>query len=144
MNANEHEVRELTLWIDNTEQLVNMRDRIRANMADFMIAGTYQPELAIKGWRHLADAGSQDYKREFGYAFTTAVRAAVAMHYAVEQAEEIARQVAHDYEAIRQAGYDKGYRTDWECRLAGLHHDYIMTDGAAIETRELVESLVTA
>lgn len=87
--ANEHHVTELTLYIENEYDLVGregcLGKTISKNLARTVVQGKYDHAMAVKSWRHLADAGAQAYTREFDGrtatsfgAFSAADRQAVA------------------------------------------------------------------
>ena len=77
---------ELYLYIVNDSDLYHRKTLpIIANLKRKYKKGTYDPELAVKLWMHLADEGARQYKKEFGsdpdephYLFNRAVRMDVA------------------------------------------------------------------
>ncbi len=80
-------VRELTLYAENDGDLHRSMERpIMRNLARKMINGSYDPNLAVKGWMHWADAGARKYAKEFGgtwnVMFSPATRHAVAVQAA--------------------------------------------------------------
>ena len=61
------ESKELTMYIQNDEQLYNSQalPAIK-NLVRKKAAGTYDPDLAVKLFKYLADAGAKKYVKEFG------------------------------------------------------------------------------
>ena len=59
-------VRELLLYITNDSNLYRQASSIIENMKRKRKSGRYNPDLAVQGWQHLADAGVKAYDKEFG------------------------------------------------------------------------------
>ncbi len=57
---------ELSLHIDNTYALHKMDVAIMANLALKMAKGTYNRDLAVKGYMHLTERAAKDYAEEHG------------------------------------------------------------------------------
>ena len=104
--ANADNVRELVLYIDNDGDLYRqMTTPIMRNLARKMLKGTYDHDLAVKGWGHLANAGAQKYTKEFGGSgngsygsFSPADRKAAAV--------ELADAFENEMKAQGQAGVE--------------------------------------
>jgi hypothetical protein len=76
---NEHEVRELEVWVENDSQIYHSRlIPIYKNFQRKKANGTYNHELAVKGMMYAVNDSNKNYKKEFGYSFTPSVRRAVA------------------------------------------------------------------
>jgi hypothetical protein len=95
--ANEHHVRELSLYIENEYSLVgapNSRGKaIHENLLRKVKSGKYDKALAPKAWQYLIDDGAKKYTKEYGDgngfgAFTAADRRQVAEEYARAWEEE--------------------------------------------------------
>lgn len=87
--ANDQNVRELSLYIENEYSLVgapNSRGKaIHENLLRKVKSGKYDPALASKAWQHLIDEGARKYSKEFGTGdviFSPADRRQVAEEYA--------------------------------------------------------------
>ena len=62
--------RELTLYIENDSTIYRQRIQpIIKNLARKMKKGTYDPELAIKGFMYAVEHGIKSYNKEFGPGF---------------------------------------------------------------------------
>lgn len=60
-------VREVALWIENDENMY--RQYIQPNINDLrkkIKSGKYNPELAMKVWRRIADTGTKEYDKKYG------------------------------------------------------------------------------
>jgi hypothetical protein len=95
--ANEHHVRELSLYIENEYSLVgapNSRGKaIHENLTRKVKSGKYDKALAPKAWQYLIDDGAKKYTKEYGDGngfgvFTAADRRQVAEEYARAWEEE--------------------------------------------------------
>lgn len=80
--VDQHALRELMLWQENTQPLYRQELAIRANLARKMLRGTYDPKQAPKLWMYLADATSKSYKQEFGSGFDIGTRRAASRFWA--------------------------------------------------------------
>ncbi len=94
---------ELDLYISNTYELVaapnSIGQSIKKNLERKIAKGTFDPELSVKAWEYLVEAGAKAYAKEFGEAkdwhtmFSPATRRYVAQGMAKEFAEGIEREV---------------------------------------------------
>jgi len=76
---NEHEVRELQLYVENDSRVYHSRlIPIYKNFQRKKANGTYEHELAVKGMMYAVNDSNKNYKNDFGYSFTVSVRQAVA------------------------------------------------------------------
>ena len=86
---------DLMLYITNTVELYPMKESIIQNMAKKIEKGTYDPELAVKGWMNWVDLGAKQYIQEFNVPgneprlFPRELRLAVARDIAEEEADKI-------------------------------------------------------
>ncbi len=110
--VSEDDVRELVLFIDNDGDLYRqMTTPIMKNLAKKMLKGTYNHELAVKGWGHLANAGAKKYTQEFGTPgpngsygnFDVATRKAAAAELA-EAFESAVKAGDFDVEKLAKGG----------------------------------------
>lgn len=60
------EADELLLYLDNDEPTYRVTQAVQKNTAKKMRDGLYNHALAEKGWTHVADRGSERYKKEIG------------------------------------------------------------------------------
>lgn len=60
------EIRELYLYIVNTEPQYRQAQTIMDNLAKKVVKGTYDEALALKAWQNLADRAASQYDREYG------------------------------------------------------------------------------
>lgn len=60
------EIRELYLYIVNTEPQYRQAQMIMDNLAKKVVKGTYDGTLALKAWQNLADRAASQYDREYG------------------------------------------------------------------------------
>jgi len=60
------EIRELYLYIVNTEPQYRQAQTIMDNLAKKVVKGTYDETLALKAWQNLADRAASQYDREYG------------------------------------------------------------------------------
>lgn len=90
-NSNElsTEAHELMLFADNTSELYPQFKSIITNLSRKMVKGTYDPNRAPKLWRYWTDAAAIQYKKEFGYQFTPAVRQELALALALRERDNI-------------------------------------------------------
>lgn len=59
--------RELVMWVNNDATIYERTLMpIWKNMTRKMAAGTFDPDLAVKGFMYAADSGAKSYSREFG------------------------------------------------------------------------------
>lgn len=61
-----HAVRELSLHLDNTQELYNQKLKVEKKLYDFYKAGKYNPNLAMRLWRRWVDMGALHYTHEYG------------------------------------------------------------------------------
>jgi hypothetical protein len=94
--VDEHAKDELLLYIENTAELYPMKEQIIRNMSKKIDKGTYDLEMAVKGWMHWVDEGAKLYKKEIGsqpgnepVAFPRDLRLAVARQVAEQEEEKI-------------------------------------------------------
>ena len=93
--ADEHMVDELVLYISNDGQLYQSRViPIVKNLHKKVQKGVYNPELAVKLWKYLADAGAQKYGKEFDMQGAISVATRV----------EVAKKLRDEYEELVQQG----------------------------------------
>ena len=59
---------EVILWVDNTRMLYARKMAMYKNLEKKIAKRVYQGDLAVKMFRHLADAGEKDYRSEFQMA----------------------------------------------------------------------------
>lgn len=57
---------ELLLYLDNDHETYRHRMAVQENLTKKILKGTYHHGLAPKAWLHVADFGSQRYKKEIG------------------------------------------------------------------------------
>ena len=88
-DIDEHSVRELDLFAENTSEIYSQFKSIIANVTRRIDKGTYDAALAPKLWRYWYDEAARRYKREFGYQFPPAVRQAAADQRAPEEFDKI-------------------------------------------------------
>ena len=83
--------RELALYAVNTGRLYRERATpIITNLRRKKAKGTYDAVLAVKAWRHLADAAAKEYAREFGpVRFNPATRDIAAVEIADHYEETV-------------------------------------------------------
>ena len=102
--------RELFLYANNTGSLYRMKMAIAKNLATKKARGTYDRELAVKGWMHFANAAAKSYVKENGGTETWHVM------FPVEDREYAARewrdwwteeQKAGAFESLLPAKYQK-------------------------------------
>jgi hypothetical protein len=79
-SVNEHEVRELELWVDNDRNVAGQLDSIRRNYQRKKSKGIYNHELAVKGFMNAVNNSNRGYKKDFGYSFSVPVRRKVAQN----------------------------------------------------------------
>lgn len=81
----EHAVRDLVLYADNTEALYKARKPFEVNAMRRIVKGTYDAEKAVKLWGYYADRAAHAYTAEFGAAdcqiFTKADRMQAAREF---------------------------------------------------------------
>lgn len=71
---------ELTLFIENTGELYNgIIKSVISNLKKKYVKGTYDKEKAIDAFYYVANAGSQLYKKQFGYSFDVTARFTTAI-----------------------------------------------------------------
>ena len=64
--VDEHAARELFLFATNHEPVYRQIQAINKNLAKKKMAGTYDGEKAIQGYKHAADSAAKMYEKEFG------------------------------------------------------------------------------
>lgn len=81
-------LRELELYIDNTEPLYRQSQAIQQNLLRKMAGGRYDHRLAPKLWLYLVDEGARRYVKEYGgdvrIMFPLATRKLLAKRYAAQ------------------------------------------------------------
>jgi len=91
-------IRELELWIDNTEHLYRQAEAIRANLVRKIRKGIYDPTRAPTLWRYLVDEAARHYCQELGGtvrgAFPAATRQAAAVQMAADTYDDLVEQAA--------------------------------------------------
>lgn len=89
--VDEHALNELSLYVDNTSELYDAKVAILKNMARRIQKGTYDPDLAIKGWLHWVDLGAKRYLKEIDSdkQFPKELRIELARKIATEEADRI-------------------------------------------------------
>jgi hypothetical protein len=83
------EARELVLFTENQRSLYPQFLEIVHSLQRKIKAGKYDPALAPKLWKYWYDAGSKEYKKEFGYAFDVSARKEAAEYEAAFIYDEI-------------------------------------------------------
>ena len=68
------EARELYLVADNESRLYPMKQAIENNLIKKIAKGIFDAEKATEAFFHLATAASNQYKKDFGYAFNVTER----------------------------------------------------------------------
>lgn len=77
--ANETEVRELQLYVENDGDIYRQRlVPIYKNLIRKKQKKMYKHTLAVKLMKYAVDEGNRKYKKEYGYSFTPSVRYKVA------------------------------------------------------------------
>ena len=92
--AGEHEIGELTGWVDNTEPLYRQRLAIEAMLARKVAKGRFDAKRAPVAYAALMVTASQDYARNVGPLAATArerkaIREAAALEFAGQFAKSI-------------------------------------------------------
>jgi hypothetical protein len=87
------EVRELLLWQENEEPLYRMEQAIRQNLARKMTSAKYDHSKAPAAWKHLVEATSKSYKREFGYGFSPQTKKHAAQFLADDFQREVMKEM---------------------------------------------------
>lgn len=91
--------RELELFIDNDAMLYRqMHQPVQRNMLRKMRAGKYDPELAVKGFMHLADEGARRYNVQYGPGQST------LRGFDKPTRTAVARSLARSFEAEARLG----------------------------------------
>ncbi len=120
--------RELAIYTTNDGQLYRQQAQpIILNLAKKIIKGVYDPQLALKLWGYLAEAGAKGYVREFGSRddkwfemFPASTRRAaaeeIAEHYQEELDDKVAElrgesghresRISDDYRSLRKRERD--------------------------------------
>ena len=102
-DADEAAATELELYVENENGLSpgsthGQGKSIRENLLKKMRAGTYDSELAWKGWLHVVETGAKQYAKEFGTAREW------AQTFSPATRELAARSLAESFEAAVAAG----------------------------------------
>ena len=87
------ELRELLLWQENEEPLYRMEQAIRKNLAGKITSGKYDHVKAVVAWKHLADATSKSYQREYGSGFSSHTRIDAAKFWADHFQNEVMKEM---------------------------------------------------
>lgn len=88
---------ELDLFIHNEYQLWKQHEAIEAMLVKKIVAGRYNPELAIKGWLNLVDRAARQYAKDShmdSRAFDAEMRREVAT--------ELERRFYHKHMGMRK------------------------------------------
>lgn len=103
--------RELFLYANNTGSLYRMKMAIAKNLATKKARGTYDRELAVKGWMHFANAAAKSYVKEHGSrgAKWSTVFPVVDRQYAAKEWRDwwTGEQKAGVFESLLPAKYQK-------------------------------------
>lgn len=93
-NYNETNVRELVLFINNDGDLYRQRiSPIIKNLKKKVAKGVYDPKLALKLWKPLADEGAKKYAKEHGSAGDNGLKM-----FSVADRKQVALELADNYD----------------------------------------------
>jgi len=124
---------ELELYIENTAELHPQKMAIVQNYAKKLANGTYNPELAAKGWLHWVDLGAKRYMQEFGSKGD-----GVSVVFSIELRRELAKQIeTHERSQIEKGEYQ--VKPETPAPPAGgptFHSVSAVTAGGTPQTKE--------
>lgn len=92
--VDEHNVRELQLYLENDEPLYRRTLEFEKSAARKICRGKYDASKAPKLWKYLADEAAQKYRKDFG---TEAVDA-YGFNFSVSDRKALAEVLARDFE----------------------------------------------
>lgn len=100
IEAEDHAVRELTLFAENESSLYNQRQSIQKNLLRKLRKGIYDRSLAWKPWKDWFDRAAKEYVAQFGSPgaklFSVGDREQAAKSFAIEE-ERALRAGEYDY-----------------------------------------------